>query len=87
MAIPNLKRFQKHVALKMENLANLEKSMPAVEEPTKENLGVNLIAAVLSAPLNVLAGVMEKSSIIPHCATVSKAAAVDCQRILSTTIL
>ncbi len=27
MAIPNLKRFQKHVALKMENLANLEKSM------------------------------------------------------------
>jgi hypothetical protein len=36
-------------------------------------LGVNLIAAKLEPLFTVLAGVMVKSLISPHCATVSKA--------------
>jgi hypothetical protein len=46
---------------------------PAVEEPVKEVLGVNLTDASDEALFTVLAGVMEKSLITPQCATVSKA--------------
>jgi hypothetical protein len=43
---------------------------PAVDEPIKEVRGVNLTTAEVMAPANVLAGVMVKSLITPHCATV-----------------
>ena len=46
---------------------------PAVDEPLKEVRGVNLTTGEVMAPARVLTGVMVKSLITPHCATVSKA--------------